>query len=130
MSDDREYRKWLKTFYEGSFLVKGWTARKKELLASMEGQGEAEKILDELGKLIGDEWAKDNRTRKIDTDDVKRWGEQLQEAGGMPDKKIIAELKKIKKEVTKALKENKKIFPDKVEREKLLGRNFIEIAGI
>jgi hypothetical protein len=104
MSDDREYRKWLKTFYEGSFLVKGWTARKKELLASMEGQGEAEKIMDELGKLIGDEWAKDNRIRKIDTDDVKRWGEQLQEAKGEPDKKIIAELKKIKKEVTKTLK--------------------------
>jgi hypothetical protein len=104
MSDDREYRKWMKTFYEGSFLVKGWTARKKELLASMEGQGEAEIILDELGKLIGDEWAKDNRIRKIDTDDVKRWGEQLQEAKGEPDKKIIAELKKIKKEVTKTLK--------------------------
>ena len=104
MSDDREYRKWLKTFYEGSFLVKGWTARKKELLAPMEGQGEAEKILDELGKLIGDEWAKDNRIRKIDTDAVKRWGEQLQEAKGEPDKKIIAELKKIKKEVTKTLK--------------------------
>jgi thymidylate synthase len=104
MSDDREYRKWLKAFYEGSFLVKGWTARKKELLASMEGQGEAEKILDELGKLIGDEWAKDNRIRKIDTDDVKRWGEQLQETKGKPDKKIITELKKIKKEVTKTLK--------------------------
>ncbi len=104
MSDDREYRKWLKTFYEGSFLVKGWTARKKELLASMEGQGEAEIILDELGKLIGDEWAKDNRIRKIDTDDVKRWGEQLQETKGKPDKKIITELKKIKKEVTKTLK--------------------------
>lgn len=104
MNDDREYRKWLKTFYEGSFLVKGWTARKKELLASMEGQGEAERILDELGKLIGEEWAKDNRTRKIDTDDVKKWGEQLQEAKGGPDKKIIAELKKIKKEVTKTLK--------------------------
>jgi hypothetical protein len=104
MSDDREYRKWLKTFYEGSFLVKGWTARKKELLASMEGQGEAEKIMDELGELIGNEWAKDNRIRKIDTDAVKRWGEQLQEAKGEPDKKIIAELKKIKKEVTKTLK--------------------------
>jgi hypothetical protein len=105
MSDDREYRKWMKTFYEGSFLVKGWTARKKELLASMEGQGAAaEKILDELGLMIGDEWAKDNRIRKIDTDDVKRWGEQLQEAKGEPDKKIIAELKKIKKEVTKTLK--------------------------
>ena len=104
MNDDREYRKWLKTFYEGSFLVKGWTARKKELLASMKGQGEAEKILDELGKLIGEEWAKDNRIRKIDTDDVKKWGEQLQEAKGEPDKKIIAELKKIKKEVTKTLK--------------------------
>jgi hypothetical protein len=35
---------------------------------------------------------------------VKRWGEQLQEAKGEPDKKIIAELKKIKKEVTKTLK--------------------------
>lgn len=104
MSDDREYRKWLKTFYEGSFLVKGWTARKKELLASMEGQGEAEIILDELGKLIGEEWAKDNHIRKIDTDDVKRWGEQLQETKGKLDKKIIAELKKIKKEVTKTLK--------------------------
>lgn len=104
MSDDREYRKWLKTFYDGSFLVKGWTARKEELLASMEGQDEAEKILDDLGKLIGEEWAKDNRIRKIDTDDVKTWGEQLQAAKERPDKKIIAELKKIKKDVIKTLK--------------------------
>jgi hypothetical protein len=104
MNDDREYRKWLKTFYEGSFLVKGWTARKRELLASMESPGEAEKILDELGRLIGEEWAKDNRIRKIDTDDVKTWGERLQEARGGPDKKILAELKKIRKDLTKTLK--------------------------
>jgi hypothetical protein len=104
MSDDREYRKWVKTFYEGSFLVKGWTARKKELLTSMERQGEAEKILDELGELISEEWSKDNSIRKIDTDSVKRWGEQLQQATGAPDKIIIGELKKIKKQVTKALK--------------------------
>jgi hypothetical protein len=104
MSDDREFRKWLKTFYEGSFMVKGWTARKEELITSMDRQGEAEKLLDELGKLIGEEWAKDNRIRKIDTDEVKRWGKQLQEVKGEPDEKIIAELKKIKKDVTKALK--------------------------
>jgi hypothetical protein len=35
---------------------------------------------------------------------VKRWREQLQEAKGGTDKKIIAELKKIKKKVTKVMK--------------------------
>jgi hypothetical protein len=50
--DDREYRKWLKTFDEGSFLVKGWTDRKKELLASMKGQGETEKILENSERSI------------------------------------------------------------------------------
>jgi hypothetical protein len=104
MSDDKEYRKWLKTFYEGNFMVKGWTATKEELIASMDRQGEAEKLLDELGKLIGEEWAKNNRIRKIDTEDVKRWGKQLQEAKGESDERIIAELKKIKKDVAKALK--------------------------
>jgi hypothetical protein len=104
MSDDREYRKWVKTFYEGSFMVKGWTARKNELLTTMEDQGEAEKILDELGKLISEEWAKDNSIRKIDTDSVRRWGDQLQKVAGAPDKIIIGELKKINKQVKKALK--------------------------
>lgn len=108
MTDDREYRKWLKAFYEGGFLVKGWTARKKELLASMEMPGEAEKVLDELGKLIGEEWAKDNHTRRIDTDDVKRWGERLNKAQRGPDRKILAELKKIRKEAVTALKEDTK----------------------
>jgi hypothetical protein len=104
MNDDMEYRKWLKAFYEGSFLVKGWKARKHELMSSMDAPDDAEIILDELGKLIGEEWAKDNRVRKIDTDDVQKWGLQLQEVKGTSDKKIIAELKRIKKEVIRVLK--------------------------
>ncbi len=30
-----------------------------------------------LGRVVGHEWARDNDVRRIDTDDVRRWGEKL-----------------------------------------------------
>lgn len=36
-----------------------------------------------LGRLVGHEWAKDNDVRKISTDDVSVWGEQLRAAANV-----------------------------------------------
>ena len=95
MQSEHEYQKWLKTFYEGSFLAKGWDGVKAEILAALppEERESAGRAIDELGKLIGAEWAKDNNVRKIDTAALQAWGGQLRaavRAGGEELRAMIA----------------------------------------
>jgi hypothetical protein len=47
-----------------------------------EDQGSLRLTLWELGRLVGHEWARDNDIRKIDSDDIKQWGETLLNAKG------------------------------------------------
>ena len=104
MSDDREYQRWLKVFYDGSFLVPGWKSRKREVLSYVtENKAETEKLLDELGNIIGREWAKDNRVRKISTDDIVRWGEAMKRSNGSGDENVTAAILDIKREALRKL---------------------------
>ena len=72
-------QEWFNKFYEGTFLVKGWKDRMKEILraAHPENKEEMRKSLDSLGEKIGREWARDNSVRRIDTAMMKQWGEEL-----------------------------------------------------
>jgi hypothetical protein len=74
-------KKWLRKFYQGTFLVKGWDARMVEILehAPDSQKAELKRRLSALGAKIGPEWAKDNRHRRIDTVTLQRWGETLRE---------------------------------------------------
>jgi len=105
MSEDYEYQKWLKIFYEGNLLIPGWNLRKRELLSVVKNKKEdAEILLTELGDLIGKEWAKDNMIRKISTSDVKRWGDELKRVKGSSDDNVLRKLYDIKQEVMGRLK--------------------------
>ncbi len=75
----KDEQEWLRKFYEGTFLVKGWTARTKEILHDVpsEHKKETEKALTCLGEKIGREWARDNAVRRIDSDLLQKWGEEL-----------------------------------------------------
>jgi hypothetical protein len=78
----KEEQEWLRKFYEGNFLVKGWNDRVKEILQAVP-QEHKEKIhndLSGLGHKIGREWSKDNAVRRIDNDRLKNWGDTLQTA--------------------------------------------------
>ena len=73
---------WFRKFYEGTFLIKGWRTRMKELLQPF-SPAEKEKLqglLDNLGERIGREWARDNRVRRVDTPLLQKWGQDLTKA--------------------------------------------------
>ena len=58
-----EYLAWVDSFYAGSLFVPGWTRRQTELVTA-----DSRETLDELGRLLAAEWAKDNSLRKVDSD--------------------------------------------------------------
>lgn len=108
-----DYLEFVKKFYEGTFLAKGWNGRIQEILSVLKSEEEKSKIkekLEGLGKKMAAEWAKDNNVRKISTDDLKRWGSELEKAkeeerGG--GKKLDEVIKKIEDEVQQKLKPKK-----------------------
>ncbi|MHB8586577.1 MAG: hypothetical protein ACYDDF_12185 [Thermoplasmatota archaeon] len=79
-----EYLRWVRIFYEGRSFppVPGWNAREREIVSRVGGAGQATvaETLAALGRRLGGEWAKDNATRKVSTDDLRAFGKRLEEA--------------------------------------------------
>ena len=78
-----EYWDWIKKFYGGTWLTKGWNQQADKLLADVTDFEVREHVATEinrLGKLVAGEWAKDNNVRKITTRDVRKWGKELNQA--------------------------------------------------
>ena len=78
----RDEEEWFRKFYDGTFLIKGWKARMKEVLQPF-SPAEKDKMreqLDSLGEKMGREWAKDNKVRRVDTPMLQKWGKDLQNA--------------------------------------------------
>lgn len=78
-----EYWNWIKKFYGGTWLTKGWDHQANKLLAAVTDYDVREQVATEinrLGKLVAGEWAKDNNVRKITTRDVRRWGKEFNRA--------------------------------------------------
>lgn len=78
----KDEEEWFRKFYEGTFLIKGWRSRMKELLElfSPDEIEEMRGLLDNLGEKIGREWARDNRVRRVDTPLLQEWGQDLKNA--------------------------------------------------
>jgi len=102
---NRDTQKWLRTFYEGSFLIKGWNARVHKISKNVppENMDEVQTLLDSLGEKIGHEWAKDNNTRKIDNTLLRQWGDELRTAKDREPANLIQTIKKIEKAVDQVL---------------------------
>jgi hypothetical protein len=78
-----QYWGWVRKFYEGNLLSDGWTKHSEQTLATVSSDVELRKVLsriNDLGKLISREWAKDDRVRKINTIDLLRWSTVLRAA--------------------------------------------------
>ena len=74
--------KWFNAFLKGNFFADGWEDISTEILEKV-GVHEREQHqvrLHELGFKIGSEWCKDNDSRKIDNDFLRKWGKELKEA--------------------------------------------------
>jgi hypothetical protein len=104
MSSKQE-RDWLKKFYEGTFLVKGWKAQMRELLQDFEGaqKDATNDLLNALGAKIGQEWSKDNAVRRIDTAKLQQWGASLTNARKKGPDALIAEIQAIDQTVDEIL---------------------------
>ncbi len=100
-----EYLEWVEKFYAGSWVADGWTDQSTSLIEKVTlpaNKSAVAATLSTLGKTIAAEWAKDNHVRKINTDDLKKWGNQLKSAKSADDgsgSKITATLGNLKKEV-------------------------------
>jgi hypothetical protein len=75
-----QYRGWVQTFYEGNLMSAGWCKFAEMTVAKMKSAAGRQAVLaqlNELGKIIGLEWAKDSSVRKITTSDLRRWNDVM-----------------------------------------------------
>ena len=102
---DKHQQEWYKKFYDGSFLVQGWKSRIKEILQGLspEEKREMGEQLENLGKKIGMEWARDNAVRKIDTSQLQQWGKNLQKAGQKGPAALAGRIRQLDEEVDSRL---------------------------
>lgn len=100
-------QEWLQTFYRGTLLVKGWKQRMREVLHEIPPaeRHHIKILLTNLGDKIGREWAKDNSRRRIDTQMLQTWGENLMQAKLQGVKPLEAEIHNIDQTVDRILQQ-------------------------
>jgi len=98
---DNKERDRYRTFQKGTFLIKGWQARKEEVLAVLpaDDRDDVASRLDRLGEKIGREWARHPRIRQIDTPMLQKWGKRLRQARTGGAGPLIAEIQNLEKYV-------------------------------
>ena len=98
----KEYQDWVNAFYQGKRFppVPGWNDRRSSILKRVpaERRGGVELLLDEVGRRLAAEWAKDNAVRKVSTGDLQAWGKQFGDAASAPDT-LEAALREVEAEV-------------------------------
>jgi hypothetical protein len=105
-----QYWRWVAGFYKGNAFSEGWTKEVERTVATVNApiRQELTKTLNDVGKRIAGEWAKDNGVRKISTDDLRRWRAALDTARGRKDKTgktLKATLSEIQKEISRKMKD-------------------------
>lgn len=100
-----EEREWYHKFQKGLLLFDGWEEISQDILACLprNKQDAAAKLLHSMGQRIGIEWAKDNDTRRIDTEKLRFWGEKLKEAQATGGAQMLNTVRAISTEVNALL---------------------------
>lgn len=95
----KEHQDWVRSFYEGKRFppVAGWNDRQKDLLKTAP---QSKGLIEEVGRLLASEWAKDNSVRKVSTGDLQTWGKRFSDAAKTPAT-LDAALREVKAEVEK-----------------------------
>jgi hypothetical protein len=78
-----QYWGWVKSFHEGTFFVSGWTDRAKDLVVGVKIGPDRKKLvkeINEFGRDLCKEWAKDSSVCKVSTSDLTRWGKMVEKA--------------------------------------------------
>jgi len=103
-TEEENYQKFLK----GAFWIKGWNTRAKEILQIVpdDDKLEMKQLLVELGEKIGREWARESGISKINTDMLKKWGNELQQAVAINPAHLVNQLKMLERKVNEIILEN------------------------
>lgn len=101
----KDYNYWLKTFFEGTTLIRGWNAVASEVVAAVPDnmKSEISGRMKRLGEQIAPVWASDNADRKISSSHLKEWGTRLQRAQREGPEPLVATLNDIEMEVNRLL---------------------------
>lgn len=103
------YWGWVNTYYRGNLLARGWANESRACLegvADPAARGALAEALNDLGRLVAREWAKNKAVRRIDTDDVKAWGHRLDRSrrdDGGQGSKLLATIRAIRDEAARKL---------------------------
>jgi len=81
IQNQEEYLSWIVRFYKGSDLYpNGWNNITQDIVLKLNDSPSVDDVkvkLDQLGLLISEEWAKNNKTRTINSLHVSIWGNAL-----------------------------------------------------
>lgn len=101
-------REWYKKFQNGHLFFTGWKEICADILESLPNHEELKtrKLLQSMGQRIGTEWAKNNAVRKIDTADLRTWGERLRQAKDTGSSQLYEAVEAISVEVERKLQHN------------------------
>lgn len=100
-----EEKTWYIKFQNGGFLFDGWKKLTQKILSNVphDQKNETKNILHQLGEKIGSEWCRDNDIRKIDTEMLTKWGDNLKETINKNPEKITEVIRTIDSDVNKIL---------------------------
>jgi len=104
-----QYWGWVQAFYAGNLIADGWTKHGEQSLAMIKSSENRQDLIErynELGKIVGRQWAKDYAVRRITTADLRRWHEAVAEAVRTDDgsgEKIKKALDKVREQAEKRL---------------------------
>ena len=90
IGDEAEYRKFVTSFYKGSWIADGWNETTETIVGN--SGGSTRTLMNTLGQRICGEWANPNDIRTITTNDLKSWGGEL---GNSPSTDSILALTRI-----------------------------------
>lgn len=77
------YWGWVRSFYAGNRLARGWNDRARWLIAEVRSEAERGRLrarLNALGRAIGAEWARDYDVRRVSSADLLAWGRMMEKA--------------------------------------------------
>jgi len=100
-----EEKTWYIKFHNGGFLFDGWKKLTQKILSNVphDQKNETKNILNQLGEKIGSEWCRDNSIRKIDTEMLLKWGENLKETLNSTPDRITEVIRTIESDVNRIL---------------------------
>jgi hypothetical protein len=98
-------KRWYQRFQEGVPFFDGWKKITERVIEKFPEQEREQKmaIMQALGLKIGHEWCRDNRVRKVNTDMLQAWGQDLRQAGSQNHIQLARVIQKIDGEINTLL---------------------------